>query len=98
MRTVLHIVMVQERNMNSGSKNYKDTKGEYAFSKILPFFISCYLNLSLALFLNDSLYKRMFFMVYILKEDNVVCEFASFQTCWNHLEKGVMMADLNHFN
>lgn len=40
----------------------------------------------------------MFFMVYILKEDNVVCEFASFQTCWNHLEKGVMMADLKHFN
>ena len=35
-------------------------------------------------------------MVYILKEDNVVCEFASFQTCWNHLEKGVMMADLKH--
>ena len=37
-------------------------------------------------------------MVYILKEDNVVCEFASFETCWNHLEKGVMMADLKHFN
>ncbi len=37
-------------------------------------------------------------MVYILKEDNVVCEFASFQTCWNHLEKGVMMADLKHFD
>lgn len=37
-------------------------------------------------------------MVYILKEDNVVCEFVSFQTCWNHLEKGVMMADLKHFD
>lgn len=34
----------------------------------------------------------------MLKEDNVVYEFASFQTCWNHLEKGVMMADLKHFD
>ena len=71
-----------------------DKRGVHFF-KDTPF-LSCYVNLSLALFLNDSLYK--IFMVYILKEDNVVCEFASFQTCWNHLEKGVMMADLKHFN
>lgn len=50
MRMELHIVTVQEHNMYNGSKLFKYT----------PLIYLLLFQIVICLFLNDSLYKRMF--------------------------------------